>query len=53
MSIDRSLKSGSTTASNRSVLSRAERIAKMIENKKMDPKNIKALSLPKTRVGKA
>ncbi len=53
MSIDRSLKASSTMASNRSVLTRAERIAKMIDMKKMDPKATKALGLPKTRIGKA
>ena len=53
MSIDRSLKSSGTTAANRSVMTRAERISKMIESKKMDPKSIKAIGLPKTRIGKA
>jgi small basic protein (TIGR04137 family) len=54
MSLDRSLKSSATMATNRSVMKRTERIAKMIETKKMDPaKNGRALGLPKTRVGKA
>jgi small basic protein (TIGR04137 family) len=34
----------------RSVLTRAERMAKLQELKKMDPKNPKALGLQKTRV---
>ncbi|MGQ0627023.1 MAG: small basic protein [Phycisphaerales bacterium] len=53
MSIDPSLKSSGGMSTNRSVLTRAERITKMVESKKMDPKNLKALCLPKTRVGKA
>lgn len=53
MSMDRSLKGSASMASNRSVLTRAERIARMIETKKLDPKAPKALYLPKTRVSKA
>jgi small basic protein (TIGR04137 family) len=53
MSLDRSLKGSAGMATNRSVLTRAERIAKLTEMKKMDPKAPKALCLPKTRVGKA
>ena len=53
MSIDRSLKSSGGMAQNRSVLKRTERIARLQELKKMDPKAPKALGLPKTRVGKA
>lgn len=53
MSIDRSLKISGSMAQTRSVLTRAERISKLTELKKMDPKNPKALGLPKTRVGKA
>jgi len=52
MSLDRSLKTGGTLAARRSVLKRAERIAKMIEDKKFDPKKDKALGLPKTLVPK-
>lgn len=53
MSLDRSLRASSSMASNRSVLTRAERIARLVETKKLDPKTPKALGLPKTRVGKA
>ncbi len=50
MSLDRSLRSSGSMAAARSVLTRAERISKMTELKKMDAKNPKALGLPKTRV---
>jgi small basic protein (TIGR04137 family) len=53
MSIDRSLKAGGAMAQTRSVLTRGERITKMIADRKMDPNKPKALSLPKTRVSKA
>ncbi|MBL8757295.1 MAG: small basic protein [Phycisphaerae bacterium] len=53
MSIDRSLKVSGGMAQTRSVLTRAERIQRLTELKKMDPKKPKALGLPKTRVGKA
>ncbi|MCE2967808.1 MAG: small basic protein [Phycisphaerales bacterium] len=53
MSIDRSLKSSGGMSQTRSVLTRDERIAKMVADQKMDlKKNGKALGLPKTRVGK-
>lgn len=53
MSLDRSLKSASTMAANRSVWTRAERIAKLIADKKIDPaKDVKVIGLPKTRVPK-
>ncbi|MBX3357929.1 MAG: small basic protein [Phycisphaeraceae bacterium] len=52
MSLDRSLKTSSTMASARSVLTRAERMTKMIADKKMDAKKPRALGLPKTNVGK-
>lgn len=52
MSLDRSLKISGKLAAKRSVLTRTERIAKMIEDKKFDPKKDKALGLPKTLVGK-
>ena len=50
MSLDRSLRTSSSMAAARSVLTRPERLAKMAELKKTDPKNPKALGLPKTRV---
>lgn len=54
MSLDPSLKISGKLASKRSVLTRGERIAKLIEDKKLDPsKGGKALHLPKTLVGKA
>lgn len=52
MSRDRSLKTSGNLSSNRSVLSRAERIAKMVEDKKMTMEKGKALGLPKTLVPK-
>lgn len=52
MSLDRSLKTGGSLSSKRSVMKRSERIAKMIEDKKFDPKKDKALGLPKTLVAK-
>ena len=50
MSLDPSLKTRGGMVQARSVLTRAERMAKLTELKKMDPKNQKALGLPKTRV---
>jgi small basic protein (TIGR04137 family) len=52
MSLDRSLKLSANLAGKRSVLTRAERIAKMMADKRFDPKKDKALGLPKTLVGK-
>lgn len=52
MSLDRSLKISGGMATTRSVLTRAERIAKLIADKKFDPKKDKVLGLPKTLVGK-
>ena len=52
MSLDRSLKTGGKLSSKRSVLRREERIAKMVEDKKFDPKTGKPLGLPKTLTGK-
>ena len=52
MSLDRSLKTGGALAAKRSVMKRSERIAKMIEDKKFDPKKNKPLGLPKTLVAK-
>ncbi len=53
MSIDRSLKIKAGIATNRSVLTRAERVAKMVDDKKKDTGKDGALGMPKTRVGKA
>jgi small basic protein (TIGR04137 family) len=53
MSLDRSLKVRGGMATKRSVLKRTERIAKMVADKRFDPKKDKALGIPKTLVGKA
>ncbi len=54
MSIDRSLKSSGGMSKKRSVYTRAERIQRLVDDKKMDiTKNGKALGLAKTRVGKS
>ncbi|HLO40697.1 MAG TPA: small basic protein [Phycisphaerales bacterium] len=53
MSLDSSLRVSAQTAGKRSVMTRAERIAKMLADKKFDMKNGKALGLPKTLVPKA
>lgn len=53
MSLDRSLRTGGGLSSKRSVMTRGERIAKMTEDKKFDPKKSKPLGLPKTLVTKA
>ncbi len=50
MSIDRSLRVKGDLRGARSVLTRAERIARMVEEGKFDPKKDSALGLPKTRV---
>lgn len=50
MSIDRSLKTQGNLAQKRSVLTRAERVAKLLESKKLNPKKDRVLGLPKTRV---
>lgn len=52
MSLDRSLRSKGTTGSNRSVLTRAERISKLTTEKKFDATKDKAIGLAKTRVPK-
>lgn len=53
MSLDRSLKTKSTMASARSVWTRAERIAKLIADKKIEAdKDAKVIGLAKTRVPK-
>jgi small basic protein (TIGR04137 family) len=48
MSISRSLKLATSMAGKRSVMTRAERIQKMITDKKFDTKKDKALGIPKT-----
>lgn len=50
MSLDPSLKIKGNLAGTRSVLTRAERIAKLMEDKKFDPKKDKVLGLRKTLV---
>lgn len=53
MSLDPSLKSKTSLTGVRSVLTRAERIAKMKDERKFDEKKSSPVGLPKTRVGKA
>lgn len=53
MSMDRSLKTKGNYAGVRSVLTRAERVAKMTADKKFDAKKDKVLGIPKTLIGKA
>jgi len=48
MSLDSSLKTKGALAGKRSVLTRAERITKLLEEKKIDPKKSGALGLAKT-----
>jgi len=50
MSIDRTLKQGGGLARSRSVLSRAERIAKLTDEEKFDPQQNSPFGLPKVRV---
>lgn len=52
MSLDPSLRTKGSLSGVRSVLNRAERIAKMKENKKYDTAKHGALGLPKTLAGK-
>ncbi len=52
MSMDPSLRTTTTGTGKRSVLTRPERISKMMADKKFDPKKDKALGVPKTLVGK-
>lgn len=52
MSLDRSLRVAGGQSKVRSVLTRAERVAKMHADKKLDPAKNGALNLPKTRVPK-
>lgn len=52
MSLDPSLRVSQSLSGKRSVLTRAERIAKMQADKKFDAKKDKVLGLAKTLVGK-
>lgn len=52
MSLDRSLRTAQTLTGKRSVMTRAERVAKMQADKKFDAKKDKVLGIPKTLVGK-
>lgn len=52
MSLDRSLKISTTGAGKRSVMTREERINKLIADKKFDSKKDKVLGLAKTLAGK-
>ena len=49
MSLDRSLKTKGNLAQKRSVMTRAERVAKLINDKKLDPKEGSPIGLPKTK----
>ncbi|HRJ49531.1 MAG: small basic protein [Phycisphaeraceae bacterium] len=53
MSLDRSLRVAAKTSGKRSVMTRAERVAKMVADKKFDLKSGKALGIPKTLLPKA
>jgi len=50
MSLHSSLRTGGALVTKRSVLTRAERVAKLLADKKMTPKTKHALGLPKVRV---
>lgn len=52
MSLDRSLKLSANMSGKRSVLTRTERIAKMISDKKFNPAKDRALGIAKTLVPK-
>ncbi len=52
MSIDRSLKISAKLSGKRSVMTRAERVAKLTADKKFDPKKDKVLGIPKTLIPK-
>jgi len=49
MSVDRSLKTAGSLDAKRSVMTRAERVAKLADDKRIDPKQDGALRLPKTK----
>lgn len=53
MSLDRSLRISAKMAGKRSVMTRTERIAKMVADKRFDTTKDKALGIPKTLVPKA
>jgi len=50
MSLDRTLKLGGTLSGSRSVLTRAERIARLTDEGKFDPEADNPLGLPKVKV---
>ncbi len=50
MSLHSSLRTGGALVEKRSVLTRAERVAKLLNEKKMTKDEKKALGLPKVRV---
>jgi small basic protein (TIGR04137 family) len=52
MSLDPSLRITKNTSGKRSVMTRVERIAKMVNDKKLDPKKDMVLGLPKTLLPK-
>lgn len=49
MSLDRSLKTKGKLSEKRTVMTRSERIAKLLEKSALDPKKDGALHLPKTK----
>lgn len=49
MSLDRSLRTKGKLTQKRSVLTRAERVEKLLAEKKMSEETKRALGLPKTR----
>lgn len=52
MSLDRSLRTQGNLTGVRSVLTRAERVAKMLADRKFDTKKDSPIGIPKTLVGK-
>jgi small basic protein (TIGR04137 family) len=52
MSLDRSLKTSGNLSQSRSVLTRTERIDRLIAEKKLDTSKARPTGLAKTRVGK-
>lgn len=52
MSLDRSMRTSGGQAKVRSVYTRAERVEKMVTDRKLDKEKSGALGLPKTRVSK-
>ena len=50
MSLDRTLRTHGGLAKHRSVLSRAERIARLVDEEKFDAESDSPLGLPKTKV---